>query len=196
MSLITPTTELEAVNECLSSIGEAPVNSLNSGMDDANLALRFVRTVSRETQSVGWYFNREYGFTLSPNDEGQVVVPENTLKMDTKVKNLMLRGGKVYDAVGHTYTFESPVVVDLVLGLEFEDLPETARRFIALKACRLFQQRTVGSQSLAQDLRADEQQAWLVLRSDEIEAVNTNIFDSPSIRASMYRGFGGPVWGG
>lgn len=192
MYLLTPTTELEAVNEILSSIGEAPVNSLESGMDDANMALQILRSVSRETQSIGWYFNREQGFVLSPDDKGEVLVPENTLRLDSGRKDLMLRSGKLYDSKRHTFYLDRPVKVDLVLGLNFSDMPEVARRFITLKAARVFQQRTVSSQSLAPHLMADEQTAWAALRADEIEAVNTNLFDSPSIKSSLQRGFG---WG-
>ncbi|MCE9933632.1 hypothetical protein [Aeromonas salmonicida] len=190
MYLLTPTTELEAVNEILSSIGEAPVNSLESGMDDANMALQILRSVSRETQSIGWYFNREQGFVLSPDDKGEVPVPENTLRLDSGRKDLMLRSGKLYDSKRHTFRLGCQVKVDLVLGLNFNDMPEVARRFITLKAARVFQQRTVSSQSLAPHLMADEQAAWEALRADEIEAVNTNLFDSPSIKSSLQRGFG------
>ena len=161
-------------------------------MDDANMALQILRSVSRETQSIGWYFNREQGFILSPDDKGEVLVPENTLRLDSGRKDLMLRSGKLYDSKRHTFRLGCQVKVDLVLGLHFNDMPEVARRFITLKAARVFQQRTVSSQSLAPHLMADEQAAWAALRADEIEAVNTNLFDSPSIKSSLQRGFG---WG-
>ena len=45
------TTELEAVNIMLSSIGEAPVNSLSSGLVDAELAQTTLHNVSREVQA-------------------------------------------------------------------------------------------------------------------------------------------------
>ena len=54
------TTELEAVNIMLSSIGEAPVNSLSSGLVDAELAQTTLHNVSREVQAAGWSFNTEY----------------------------------------------------------------------------------------------------------------------------------------
>lgn len=190
MYLLTPTTELEAVNEALSSIGESPVNSLESGMDDANLALQFLRSVSRDVQSIGWYFNTEQGFRLSPDEQGHVPVPENTLRLDSNRNDYMLRSGKLYDSVNHTFKINKTVSVDLVLGLQFSDLPETARRYIALKTCRVFQQRTVGSQSLAQSLNADEQTAWVALRTDAINAANVNMFDNPFIKANTRRGFG------
>ena len=44
--LITPTTELEAVNECLENIGQAPVNSISGDISvDAQIALNFVLKV-------------------------------------------------------------------------------------------------------------------------------------------------------
>ena len=41
----SPTTVLEAVNTMLSSIGEAPVNSLASGFEDAELAESIINNV-------------------------------------------------------------------------------------------------------------------------------------------------------
>ncbi|WP_421276151.1 hypothetical protein [Aeromonas veronii] len=187
MNLITPTTELEAVNEILSSIGESPVNSLESGLDDANMALQVLRSVSRAVQSMGWYFNREFGFKLSADDKGVVYVPENTLRLDSNRTDFMLRAGKIYDANNHTYTLNRGVCVDLVLGLDFEELPEVARCYITLKSARVFQQRTVGSQSLAPALVADEQAAWMALKSDEINAANNNLFDNPYLRKAIAR---------
>ena len=50
-SITTRTTELEAVNTMLSSIGEAPVNSLASGFEDAELADKaFVELMGDDVQ--------------------------------------------------------------------------------------------------------------------------------------------------
>ena len=45
---LTATTKLEAVNTLLSSIGEAPVNSLTSGLVDAELAETILDSTSRK----------------------------------------------------------------------------------------------------------------------------------------------------
>mgnify|MGYP001400660828 CR=1 FL=1 len=56
---LTATTKLEAVNLMLSTIGEAPVNSLTSGLVDAELAETILASVSKAVQSEGWNFNTE-----------------------------------------------------------------------------------------------------------------------------------------
>ncbi len=54
MSTVTRTTELEAVNTILSTIGESPVNSLTGTLPvDATTALNVLDEISREVQSAG-----------------------------------------------------------------------------------------------------------------------------------------------
>ena len=48
--MTTPTTKLEAVNTMLSTIGEAPVNNLSSGLVDAETAETILNNVSRSVQ--------------------------------------------------------------------------------------------------------------------------------------------------
>ena len=48
--MTTPTTQLQAVNSMLSTIGEAPVNSLSSGLVDAETAETVLNEVSRDVQ--------------------------------------------------------------------------------------------------------------------------------------------------
>ena len=52
------TTELEAVNSMLATIGEAPVNSITGTLPlDASLAKNTLNEINREVQSAGWHFN-------------------------------------------------------------------------------------------------------------------------------------------
>lgn len=72
---LVPTTKLEAVNVCLTNIGEAPVTSLESGLlVDAQIASDIVDEISREVQSIGWNFNTEV-FKLTPDTDGFINPP-------------------------------------------------------------------------------------------------------------------------
>ena len=52
-------TELEAVNILLTTIGEAPVNTLTGNqVTDVTVATQVLLEISREIQSQGWHFNR------------------------------------------------------------------------------------------------------------------------------------------
>ena len=56
--------KLEAVNIMLSCIGESPVNSLVSGLADAEAAELILNRVSKESQTEGWHFNTRIKYNI------------------------------------------------------------------------------------------------------------------------------------
>ena len=184
MSAITPTSELDAVNVMLTSIGESPVNTLGSGLQEAEIAEVVLDNVSRDVQSAGWHFNTEIRYKLPRNSSNEITIPTNAVKVDKtnllRDYNLDVveRGRKLYDRIGNKFTFDQDIEVDMVLLLPFEDLPEVARRYITLRAARTYQQRIIGNDTLSKMLATDEQQAWISLREAEAEASDYTIFDN------------------
>ena len=66
MTVTTRTTELEAVNTILSTIGEAPLNTLTGSLPvDGTTAKNVLSEINREVQSAGWHFNSHYKVDLS-----------------------------------------------------------------------------------------------------------------------------------
>lgn len=190
MALI-PTTKLEAVNVCLTNIGEAPVASLTGLQVDAQVASSIIDEVSREIQTNGWHWNTEV-HTLSPNISNQILLPANTLRVDTVEKDRSLdvvqRGMKLYDRKDNTYTFTSALRLHLTVGLDFDEIPEAARRYITMRSSRVFQERTLGSESLSKFNRGDEQNAWALLQHEEAETGDHNmITDSYSTYTTVAR---------
>lgn len=190
MALI-PTTKLEAVNVCLTNIGEAPVASLTGLQVDAQVASSIIDEVSREVQSNGWHWNTEV-HTISPNISNQILLPANTLRVDTVEKDRSLdvvqRGMKLYDRKDNTYTFTSSLRLHLTVALDFDEIPEAARRYITMRSSRVFQERTLGSESLSKFNRGDEQQAWALLQHEEAETGDHNmITDSYSTYTTVAR---------
>jgi len=57
-------TELDAVNSILMSVGESPVNTLDTQSPEVVIAQSTLRQVCREIQSEGWSYNTEYEFPL------------------------------------------------------------------------------------------------------------------------------------
>lgn len=184
MSVTTPTTELDAVNVMLTSIGESPVNTLGSGLQEAEIAEVVLDNVSRDVQSAGWHFNTEIRYTLNRNVVNEINLPANVIKVDktTLLRDYELdvveRGRKLYDRIGNKYTFDKDIEVNMVVLLSFDELPEVARRYITLRAARTYQQRILGNDTLSQMLAMDEQQAFLSLREAEAEVSDYNIFDN------------------
>ena len=183
MATLSPTSKLDAVNSILLGIGEAPVNTLGSGLQEAEIAEITLNNISREVQSLGWTFNTEIRYTLSKNEAGIINLPSNCLKVDTITvlreykTDVVERSRKLYDRITNSFVFTNDIETDIVVLLDFEDLPETARRYITLKAARKYQENILGSSTLSQ-LQADEETlALFALREAETEAGDYSIFD-------------------
>lgn len=192
--MLAPTTKLEAVNTMLSAIGESPVSSLNSGLVDAELAISILDATSREVQSKGWHFNREYNFSITPTTTGEIVLPMNCLKVDGITQNqeldLVQRGRKLYNRRSHSFVVSQSVAVDMVVLLDFEEIPEAARNYITVRAARIFQNRTVGSDTLNGFEVADEQAALIELLDMEGDTADYSIFDNSSVYRVLDRNIG------
>jgi hypothetical protein len=189
-TLLTPTTELEAVNVCLANIGESPVSAITGDITvDAALARDLVRQVTREVQAHGFYWNTEIGYQLIPNTNGNLVLPANILSIDSvgddKDKDLVARGRLLYDRVKHTYSFEDKVRVDMVVALGFEELPEICRRYIAIRSARIYQERVMGSGAVSSFNVADEDMARAALLAENMEVEDNNMLTGNSAVAGI-----------
>lgn len=177
------TTELEAVNAILGAVGESPINSFDDNFTDATLARQILRQTSRETQGKGWHFNTEPGWVLQPDNDGFVWLPRNTARMipEAGSENLVQRGFKVYDRDTKSYTFTSSITVDLVLILEFEELPDAARQFITVRAARRFQDQYQGDESIHRFKERDELVAKSLLENFEAETAKHNVLTNSAL---------------
>lgn len=194
-TVLTPTSELEAINTILSVIGESPISSLSdiSSVADAVTAQSILSEVSRQVQTKGWHFNTEKDFELSPDTFAkEIVVPSNALRVDSmgddREMDVVQRGNKLYDRVKHTFQFDKSIKCDLVVLLPFDQLPQAARHYITIKAARIFQSRTVGSEALYQFTSVDERDALLDLKRNEGITGDYNILTSnPTVFRSLIR---------
>jgi hypothetical protein len=190
--LLTPTSELEAINLMLDVIGEAPVNTVeNTGLIDVTTARQILKHTSREVQLIGWHWNTEKAFTLSPNVDVEVPLPANTLKVDSvypdQTIDVVQRGSRLYDRENHTYAIGRSVKTDLVVFLAFEELPEAARSYITIRAARVFQERRTGSELVYQFNKSDELRAMAALHNAEADTADYNILSGSESVAGVLR---------
>ena len=73
------TRELPAVNQILTSCGQAPVTTLDQTNPEVAIAYDTLLQVSRETQSEGWTFNKEFHYEFVPDANKEIVIPNNIL---------------------------------------------------------------------------------------------------------------------
>ena len=178
--------ELDAVNMMLMTIGEYKVNDLINlaGRSDAAIAKDILNNTSRAVQSKGWTFNMDFDVVKKPDQNSQIPLGNSILRIDTTNKvrsgtsDIVERANKLYDREKNTHTFTENVTVNEVILLNFDELPEAARRFIAVRSARIFHDRVVGSGELHRFFQEDEAQAWSELLEYEGNVGDYTIFDS------------------
>lgn len=146
------TTQLEAVNQMLTGIGQAPVTSLDTFNPEVASALSILDEVTRAVQAEGWNFNTEYKYPFVTDANGYIYVPTSALQLsDNKIANVqkyqtVLRSGRLYDKINHTDVFPANTTIycDVVWAFDFEELPQVFRDYITIKATRVFYDRVAG----------------------------------------------------
>lgn len=192
----TLTSQLEAVNSMLGHIGESPVNSIsdNSALPiSAATAISVLEEVSRAVQAEGWHFNTELGVSISPAGDNTITLSDDILEVDAvdTTIDIVQRGLSLFDRANNVSTFTQDLVVNLTRYLPWDNLPEAARRYVTLRASRVFQGRLVGSRELESLIARDEYNARADLMDAEANTSDKTIFDSydAAIRIGINRNY-------
>lgn len=170
--------ELQAVNEILASIGQAPVTTIEAQTityedgstveavinPEVAIAYETLQQVSREVQAEGWTFNREVEYPLTPTSNGYLEMTGSMLQIDLSdtVANssydTVIRNGRLYDKIGHTDVWDTTktYAVDVVWYYDFADLPQVFRDYITARASTRCAIRLVGDVNLTQALASFE----------------------------------------
>jgi hypothetical protein len=190
----TQTTRLQAVNQILSAVGEAPINTLEGALPrDAYMAINALDEVCVEVQSEAWDFNSETCVAFAPDGTGQIPLPESVVRIDAPPSRYpnhkyVRRGDRVYDKIDKTLVFTEPLELDVVYLLEWDDIPLAARRLIVARAARIFQDRTLGSANLRQSLLQSELLAKVALVEYDADTTNASIFTGWGVGRVLNRG--------
>ena len=158
-------TELDAVNQILSSVGQAPVTTLDLQNPEVAIVLNTLREVNKQVQAEGWVFNTERHYELTPDSVTQeILYPTNVLQIDTHRfqhyddYDVIRRDGKVYDKLNHTYQFEEPIIADVVWYFDFTDVPPAIQAYIVARAARMCVTKMIGDQEINKLLAEQELQ--------------------------------------
>jgi len=184
---VVATTELEAVNTMLTTIGESPVNTISESTADTRIAYIILGEVNRATQIRGWHWNTESDVTLTPDGTTkEITLATDVVRVDVDERrysnvNVIQRGTKLYDKKNHTYQFSEPVKAEVVYLRLFAEMPEQARYYIIVRSARLFQQRMIGDATGSAFSAEEETTAFLALQNAEDETADYNILDQYDI---------------
>jgi len=166
--------ELQAVNQILASVGQAPVTTLEQTNPDVAIAYNTLQQVSREVQAEGWTFNKEYHYPLKPDADQEFKIPDNMLQIDlcqdeyyNRDKDPIRRDGKLYDRNSHSFEWEEDKThyFDITWLFDWVDLPTPIRDYITARAAAFVAMRIVGDPNLYQALQ--QQEAYM--RSNALE---------------------------
>ena len=172
---LTTTSELSAINTMISMVGKGPLNALTNLTDvEAIQAQAILTEVSRAVQASGLSFNSEDDMTLSRElNTNKITLPTNTAmfrparQSSDATRNLVERGGFVYDVDDATFVFTADISADLILLLSFDTIPEYARQYIMIRAGRVFQDRFRVSPTRHQFSTQDEALAMVEFKKQE-----------------------------
>ena len=181
--IITPSNELDAVNEILSSVGSSPVNSLEDDLNvDVLNAKRILSAVSTEVQSRGYRFNTLNNVYLTPDsDTGLVPFAHDYIRVFSSGDKLVYRSGYFFDLETDTNEFpEGLTVTELVKKLPFEELPVVFRKYITVKAARTFQVKYLTSADIDASLQYEEATAYADIVDYDLMSGEYNIYSGDS----------------
>lgn len=186
--MTTPTavmTKLDAVNQMLASIGQSPVNTITGTLPkDASKAIIALDTTLREVLNMGWSFNTDTDYPITPDLNGNILIPSNALWVDPvdRHKDLVQRWNNgtpmMYDRDERTFEFTEALDFDIIWAFDYEEIPQVARHYIAMRAGRIYQSQIVGSDLLFQFTAQHEAEAHAALKRLEKRTKRYNILDN------------------
>jgi len=190
---VAATTELEAINIMLAAIGEAPVNTLTGTLPvDVRLAQSTLTEVNKEVQSEGWSFNTEIDVTQQrDNSTQQINLSTDILRIDPNIHqhpniDAIQRGLKLYDRLNNKFEFDEDLICTVVYFRTFVEIPEPARRYITIKAARIFVDRLVSDDGLRTYTQQDEVRARAILMETDLANGDHNLLRGDPSLTSVF----------
>ena len=190
---VAATTELESVNIMLAAIGESPINSLTGTLPvDARLAQSTLTEVNKDVQSEGWSFNTEIDVTLTRDSVTKnIALATDVLRVDPNIHqhpsvDAIQRSLRLYDRLNNTFEFDEDMICTVVYLRLFNEIPEPARRYITIKAARIFVDRLVSDQGLRSYTEQDELRARSILMETDLANADHNILRGDPSLTSVF----------
>lgn len=192
-------TELDVVNACLSTIGQAPVNSLTGSGRWIGICKTLLDNTSRTVQARPRWFNYE-ALTLSPNPtDGRIYLPGDTVSVVVApafgVGRVVARGGVLYDLDSGNDVIAATLKVTITRVLPFDTLPELAQAFIHWRVVKLFQTQYDGDIAKSRQIDDELLRAQREFMAEDVRQAQVNMIDT-SLSVQAVRRFGSyPVYG-
>ena len=199
-------TELQAINRMLAGIGQSPITQAgldNAANPDVAIATETLYEVSRQIQSEGWAFNKEYNVIMSPNVDGKIAVAVDVMQIDTSdfiyrgnsrsnyydtatyngvvnaSMDVIIKDNFLYDKRNKTNVFAKPIQCTVIYYRKFTDCPPSIQYYIADKAAETLCQRVVGDTDMYKMLAQRTEDSRTYALQYETEQGDYSFFGSP-----------------
>lgn len=174
---------LDAVNKVLAVTGDSPVSTLDDSYIQSRIAQQMLERAQRDVLSQGWWFNEEESMELSPDLNGFITLAPNVIKISVIGDNggIIQRGQRMYDRANRTYTFTSSIPVDMVINLEWDELPQVARAYITDLACVRFNNNFYGAEDVKRVLEAELANSELEVKKADTDARDVNLLSNTRV---------------
>ncbi len=167
-------TRLEAVNRILLSIGELPIDDLDFAPTEVELALTHLDMASKEVQLDGWYFNTEI-VDLKPDSQGHIFLPYDSIKVVDLPPYVICINNKLYDQARQSFVFNKNIRCKAIKAVDFEDIPLSFALWVTLRAAKKYQNNTLTSGFLAENLEKEELEAMLLAKREHRQVTRPNV---------------------
>ena len=182
----------DAINTLLACAGEAPI--IDHETARSVLVAQAKNTIYETHKRVlakGWTFNKEYDYVLTPDIDGNIILPAAIIEVDTKdyAEDLdpVVRGNRLYSKKNRSFTWEKPITCTIVSLIDFDELPEEARAYITIRSARVFVSRHIGDDASYKYTANDESLAYQDMRRFEIRNGDYNIFNNYDVAKILDR---------
>tara|TARA_Y100001970_G_scaffold69652_2_gene88790 strand:- start:693 stop:1313 length:621 start_codon:yes stop_codon:yes gene_type:complete len=190
------TTELPAINQILTSCGQAPVTTLDQTNPEVAIAYDTLLQVSREVQSEGWTFNKEYHYEFTTDANDEITIPTNVIQLKltenaaNRSHDAIRRNGKLYDRQNHTYAWDtSPLECDVVWEFDWVDLPKPVQNYITARTATRVSGSIVGDNAQYTRLQEQELESRSLALEYETQQGQFTMFGHPQDQQNYYQSY-------
>lgn len=150
-------TLLNAVNTCLSALGEARVTSTTVRHPTVDLIKATIDLKKTQLLESGWWFNQS-DVTMYPSDTGEMEYPTDAISiLGFSGEIFVARGGMLFDVDNNTRYFTEAKKMRICYNVDFEDLPECAANVVVSRTAQEVYSGDLGVDSSVQRLFGLEQ---------------------------------------
>lgn len=211
-TVLTPFSDINAVNRILSTVGAEKIASLSGLSLIGDIAYTDLKNSMRDLMSHPWGFNTEYDVVLTPSANA-ITIPDNIASVDLAANdarslNVVVRDDagtrKLWDRESHSFTAFTGTAYDAIVTyyLDFADCPEIVKIYITAMAAINFQASQVGNAQIDRILRAQLVAAKAAFESYETAQEAWSVWDNYDFYKIVsgaqrpHIGGGGPAWWG